>query len=145
MSDQDPLKIHMMLVLLITLLVLSSGPVYAEWVPRGEDKQAGLTIYLDVDTMRINGNQVMMWILHDFKTVQTNGAGNSFLSAKVHREYDCAKEQTRVLAITKYEDKMGNGKVVSSRTFDEPEWVSAAPREPGTIAQDLWIVACGKP
>ena len=130
---------------LIALGVLSGGSVYAEWVPRGEDEQSGLTIYIDPDTISINGNQVMMWILHDFKTGQTNQAGDAFMSATVHREYDCAKERTRVLQIMKYEDQMGSGKVVSTRTVDEPEWASVAPLEPGTIAHALWTIACGKP
>lgn len=134
----------MKLLLLITLLVLSSGPAFAEWVAVGGDEQLGLTIYINPDTMSRNGNQVTMWILYDFKTLQTKEAGYSFLSAKVQREYDCAKERTRLLAITNYSDKMGSGKVVFNSNFDEQKWVPVAPLEPGTIAEDLWKLACGK-
>ncbi|TKS60582.1 MAG: hypothetical protein EWM72_01317 [Nitrospira sp.] len=131
-------------LLLITLLTLSSGPAYAGWVSLGGDEKLGLTIYVNPETMSRNGDQMTMWIMYDFETLQTKEAGNSFLSAKVQREYDCTKERTRLLAITKYSDKMGNGKVVFTSNFDEQEWAPVAPLTPGTIAQDLWTLACGK-
>jgi len=129
-------------LLLMTLLVLSSGPAYGAWVSLGGDEKVGLTIYVDPATMSRNGDQVTMWILYDFNTVQTKEAGDSFLSAKVQREYDCAKERTRLLAITNYADKMGNGQEVSNRNFDQPEWAPVGPLEAGTIAKDLWTLAC---
>ena len=135
---------HMKQLLLITLLVLSSGPAHAEWLLLGGDNQAGMALYLDPGTIRRNGDQVTMWILYDFKTVQTKEVGDSFLSATIQREYDCRSERTRLLAITNYSDQMGSGKMVSTSTFDEPKWVPVAPLEPGTIAQDLWVVACSK-
>ena len=33
-------------LLLITLLLLSSGPVYAEWVLLNQNDQTGLTVYV---------------------------------------------------------------------------------------------------
>ena len=132
-------------LLLIIVLLLFAGPVHAGWVPRGEDEQLGLTIYINPDSIRVNSNQVRMWILHNFTTAQTTQAGTTFMSATVHREYDCATERTRVLATTKYAGKMASGKSVSTRTYDDPEWVSVGPLEPDTIAQALWTMACGKP
>ncbi len=44
--------------LLITLLVLSSGPAYAEWVAVGGNKEAGVTVSADPDTIRRKGNLV---------------------------------------------------------------------------------------
>lgn len=131
-------------LLLIVLLVLSSGPAYAEWLLLGGDDQAGMALYVEPGTISRNGDQVTMWILYDFKTVQTKEGGKSVLSAKLQREYDCKKERTRLLALTNYSDNMGSGEVVSNSTFDEQKWVPVTPLEPGTIAESLWGVACGK-
>jgi len=40
---------------LITLLVLSSGPVYAGWVLTSGDDEAGLTVYVDPDSFAKRG------------------------------------------------------------------------------------------
>ena len=55
--------------LLLTLLVLSSVPAYAEWVAVEKDYLSpGLqTVYVDPDTIRREGNLVTMWQLIDFK------------------------------------------------------------------------------
>ena len=58
---------------LIVLLLLSSGPAYAEWVPVDEHDQAGTTestSYVDLDTIRRNGDLVKMWVLFDYETRQ---------------------------------------------------------------------------
>jgi hypothetical protein len=67
--------------LLITLLVLSSGPAHAEWVAVDDTGNLGMTVYVDPDTVRHKGNLVKMWQLWDYKTVQTVG-GPSFLSVR---------------------------------------------------------------
>ena len=57
--------------LLITLLLLSSGPVYAEWV--AVEETPGLrTVYVDPDTIRREGNLVTLWLLMDFQWMQGN-------------------------------------------------------------------------
>jgi hypothetical protein len=125
--------------LFITLLVLSSGPAYAEWVLASGNDDAGLTVYVDPATIRRKGNLVKMWQLHDYKTVQTV-AGDSLLSFKRYNEYDCVEERTRMLAYTWFSGNMGSGKVVYS-TPDEQEWEPVTPR---SINRTLWKVACGK-
>ena len=59
---------------LITLLVLSSVPAYAEWVAVEKNYLVpGLrTVYVDPDTIRREGNLVTMWQLIDFKWMQGN-------------------------------------------------------------------------
>ena len=124
---------------LITLLLLSSGPVYAEWVLTSGNDDAGLTVYVDPDTIRRKGNLVKMWQLYDYKTVQTV-AGDSLLSIKRYNEYDCTEERTRMLAYTWFSGNMGRGKVVYS-TPDEQQW---EPVIPPSINRTLWNVACSK-
>ena len=125
--------------LLITLLVLSSGPVYAEWELVSGDDEAGLTVYVDRDTIRRKENQVKMWQLYDYKSVQTV-AGDSLLSIQRHNEYDCTEARTRMLAYTWFSSNMGRGRVVY-KTADEQQWEPVVPR---SINQTLWKVACGK-
>ena len=126
--------------LLITLLVLSSGPAYAEWELSSGDDEAGLTVYVDRDTIRRKGNLVKMWQLYDYKTVQTV-AGDSLLSIQRHNEYDCTEERTRMLAYTWFSSNMGKGRVVY-KTADEQQWEAIVPR---SIDRSLWKVACSKP
>ena len=55
-------------LLLITLLLLSHGPVYAEWVSVEKDYLVpGLqTVYVDAATIRREGNLVTLWQLTYF-------------------------------------------------------------------------------
>jgi len=124
---------------LITLLVLSSGPVSAGWVLTSGDDEAGLTVYVDPDSIRRKGNLVKMWQLYDYKTVQTV-AGDSLLSIKRFNEYDCTEERTRMLGYTWFAGNMGNGNVVYS-TMEQQPWEPVVAR---SINRSLWKVACGK-
>jgi hypothetical protein len=124
----------------IMLLMLSSGPAFAEWVEvGGSEGKRGYTVYVDPDTVRRNGNLVKMWILYDFKNIQTI-AGASILSSKAQTQYDCAGERSRELAFTWFSGNMGNGGVVLSDS-DEQKW---EPVYPDSIGQTLWKVACAK-
>ncbi len=123
---------------LITLLVLSSAPAYAEWVKVGENDD-GKTLYVDPDTIRRKGDLVKMWHLHDYKTIETY-RGNSFMSNKSQWEYDCAEEQIRALAEYEYSGPMGNGELVRSDS-NPRNW---APVIPGSMGQIQWTFACGK-
>ncbi len=60
--------IYMKRLFLITLLVLSCGPVYVEWVTVGNNYllPGRQTVYVDPDTIRREGNLVTLWQLTDF-------------------------------------------------------------------------------
>jgi hypothetical protein len=123
-----------------TLLILSSGPAYAEWVSIGStDSAGGYTVYVDSDTIRRKGNLVRMWSLNDFKTVQQLTTG-SILSFKMQGEYDCADMRGRMLTVTTYSDNMGAGKVVYANS-DGTQWESIIL---GSAEQDVWEFACNK-
>jgi len=125
--------------LLITLLVLNSGPAYAEWVSVSVIDQVGVTVYVDPDTIHRKGDRVTMWELIDYETRQTV-TGASFLSARLQREYDCAGDLHRTLELAKLSGNMGTGKVIRI-TSDEQKW---EPVDPGSIAKRLWRFACDK-
>ena len=126
-------------LLLITLLLLSSGPAYAEWVKVSDSNEAGMTVYADPDTIRRNRNLVKMWQFYDYKTVQTV-AGIGFLTVKEQWEFDCAEGRRRVLALTEFSGNMGSGTVVYTNS-EVGKW---QPVEPSSIGQLLWKFACGK-
>jgi len=124
---------------LITFLLLSSGPAYAEWVSIDANNQWGRTVYTDPDTIRLKGDVVTMWSLNDYKTIQRMG-NTSYLSYKVETEYDCAEERIRKLGSTFFSGNMGSGDVVY-RISKEGEWQRI---EPGSLGQSEWEVACDK-
>ncbi len=126
---------------LITLLLLSSGPAYAEWVAVSVSEGLGVyAAYFDPDTIRRKGDMVTMWSLLDFKTIQKTEAGDSLLSLKGQSEYNCAEERDRTLAVTLYSGNMGNGNVVFSSAGEG----KCEPVVPGGVGQILWKFACGK-
>jgi hypothetical protein len=128
---------------LITLLMLSSVPAYAEWVAVEKDYLlSGLqTVYVDPDTIRREGNLVTIWQLIDFKWMKGNGRGaHRFFSTKTHKQFDCAEKRLRLLAFTEFSQHMGTG-ISADGYVDKDNWL---PVEPESISQALWKVACGK-
>ena len=123
---------------LITLLVLSSGPAYAEWVSLGES-DSGTAVYVNRDTSLPKGKLMKMWVLYSFRRVRTV-AGGSYFSNKVQREYNCAQAYHRTLVDMRFSSTMGLGKVVYSKS-SQGKWVPVAPE---SFDQILWKLACRK-
>ena len=127
---------------LITLLFLNSVPAYAGWVAVEETYQdPGLrTVYFDPDTIRREGNLVMLWQLMDFKWMQGNRSPSRFLSTKTQMQFDCAEKRLRLLAYSEFLRHMGTGRR-NDGYVDTGNWV---PVKPDSMNQALWEVACGK-
>jgi hypothetical protein len=123
---------------LITLLVLSNEPAYAEWILIDNDKP-GMTIYVNPDTIHRTGDRVRMWELFDFKTA-VHVADTAHSSFKMHSEYDCTEGRKRELATTFFSGNMGRGTVVYSHSPNE-KWESVPP---GSVNYDLWKFVCPK-
>lgn len=128
----------------LLLMLLQSGLAYGGWVSLGGDPKAGMTIYVDASTISRNGDQRAVWVLYDFKTEQSKEGGVSFRSAKMQREYDCGKRLTRLLTILHYSGAMESGKMVLESKPSNQEWASVGQLESGTIAKDLWTLACSE-
>lgn len=122
---------------LITFLVLSSGPAYAEWVAIGEINDS--IVYVDPDTIRRKGDLAKMWILNDFKTIRTVEDA-SYLSRLAQTQYHCAEERVRQLAVSLHSGNMGKGNTTWTNS-DESKWEPVAPR---TVGHALWELACRK-
>jgi len=119
---------------LILLMALSSGPAYAEWVFVSGDDEAGMTVYVDPDTIRRQGDFVKMSHLSDRKIMEGYG------SIKTQREYDCAAARHRLLAASIFSGHMGQGELLEDNS-KEGQWIPVAP---GSSGQALWKFACGK-
>ena len=135
--------------LLITLLVLSTVPAYAEWVTVEKDylSPGRQTVYVDLDTIRREGNLVTLWQLIDFTWLQGNqGIGplgygpHRYFSTKTHKQFDCGKQRLRLLAFTEFSLHMGTG-TPAHGYVDSGNWL---PVEPKSINQALWEIACGR-
>ena len=119
------------------MLVMTATAASAEWTRVGDADE--FIQYVDVATIRRNGNLVKMWYLSDHKTVKTVD-GNSFLSDKAQWEFDCKEERWRVVAYIWFDGKMGSGKVVYSGSAPG-KW---SPISPESVGEILWKIACGK-
>ena len=128
------------LLLLLTVLMLGVGPVYAEWVEVGGKVEEGLTLYVELDTLSRSGDVVKMWELWDFKTSRTE-TKPPHMSVKSQREYDCTKKLGRLLALTAFSGNMGSGEVVYSNSDFKDQGI---PVEPGSVAESVWKVVCSK-
>ena len=125
---------------LIILLLLSSDLAYAEWVPISLTKvEGGYGVYADPDTICRNGNLVKMWILYDYKTIQS-ATGVAHLSDSIQLEANCTEKLQRSLAYRWWSGNMGNGNVAFSYSA-EGNWI---PIRPGTVGHTVWLFACSK-
>jgi len=125
--------------LLVTIVVLSSAPAYAEWVKVGDGDEAGRTVYVNPTTIRRNSNLVKMCQLYDYKTVQTVG-GIRFLTAEEQWEFDCAEDRGRVVALKGFSGNMASGTMVYTNS-EVGKWISVMPN---SIGHTVWKIACGK-
>jgi hypothetical protein len=129
--------------LLITSLLLSTVPAYAEWVAVERDYLSpGLqTVYIDPDSIRREGNVVTMWQLIDFKWMQGNPRGPTrFLSTKTQKQFDCVDKRFRLLAFREFSRVMGTG-IPRDGYVNKDNWL---PVEAGSMSHALWEVVCGK-
>ncbi len=139
-----PLACCSRLCLLAAVLVLSVGPVYADWAAIEPKYQTpGLqTVYIDSTTIRREGNLTTMKILVDWKWMQGSRSPRRFLSTKITKQFDCAEKRFRTLASTDYYGHMGTGMTVYGEGYTSGHWVAL---EPEGVNQGLWEAACGRP
>lgn len=125
------------------LLAVMSNSAMAGWVNLGMSSSRSdktFTNYADPATIRKTGNNVKMWDLLDFVSVQNEGANKPYMSLKAQSEYDCKKERHRLLFTALHSNNMGTGRVVS--TFNGlGKWEPVAS---GSAVEVLWKFACRK-
>ena len=104
---------------IIALLLLSSGPAYAELVAVAET--FGAKIYVDLETIRSTEGKVEVWAIFDYKRRQRLNDELNYLSIKRLYQYECANEYFRLRATLFFMGNMGTGHVVQD-SFNEDIW-----------------------
>lgn len=139
---KQPLACVLSFWLIITLLVLSRGPVYAEWVAIEKQYQSPgrLTVYIDPDAIGREGPLVTMVILIDWKWMQGNRSPTRFSSTISTKQFDCAKKRLRWLASTDFYGHMGTGEAAGA-AIGGGDWI---PVKPESLDHALSTVACNK-
>ena len=124
-------------MLLSMLLSATAAAQFARWdiVDRRED----FIVYADTATIRKQSQIARMWDLSDGKPGKMLPGVKKSQSFRSEREYDCAKQQLRVLYISWHAGSMGEGQILGS-TSKTGAW---QPALHGTIGEKLWQIACG--
>jgi hypothetical protein len=127
---------------LITLLWLGVGPACGDWINVTAKVEKGLTVYtvyVDPDSIHRNGDVVRLWVLFDYRTIQSI-VGGPWLSSKARREFDCTASRIRLLGYMTFTGNMGSGEPVFSNS-NESQW---EPIAPDSIDRKLLEVVCTK-
>lgn len=104
------------------------------------DRTDAFVVYADTATIRNLGGIVQMWDLSDAKAGTTLAPVRQARSFKAERQYDCGKQQLRLLYISWHSENMGEGRIVGSNAVPGL-W---QPVLLGTIGERLWKIACGQ-
>ena len=109
------------LTLILLLLAVSIGTASAEWKRIVESDTA--TFYMDISTIRKDGNTVRVWSILDFKEKGRYGD----VSHKSRHEFDCKQERLRTLTLLPYTGHMAEGQAINISKPPE-EWFDIPPR-----------------
>jgi len=121
--------------ILFTLLILSA-PVYADWMKVVSTINEDTDIYIELNSIRKNGNSVLFWHLQDYK--QKNELGD--LSMKLKQEINCKVETIKTIALVSYSGNMGSGNVTSSGNGSG----KIKHITPDTLAQHIYKFVCSR-
>ncbi len=130
--------------LLAIFLILSSTPLYAQWVAIDAQYQSHPLhmVYIDAATIHREANLVTISALIDWKWMQGNRSPTRFYSTKTTKQFNCAEKRVRNLETTDFYGHMGTGEVIGgSGHTSEGHWIAV---EPASLNQGVWEVACRK-
>lgn len=105
----------------LLILALSVGlwcdPVFAEdWIALRQDNEAGLTLYLDRNSISRKGANIEARFLFNFKSLRTTDDEHkrSYRSIADYNVVNCKDETIASAGQDIYAEEMGQGKLVSS-------------------------------
>ena len=128
-------------LLLFLVLSVTSSSAIAEWTEVDTNKSIGLTVYANPATIVRSGNKVEMWVLYDYKMVQTN-ARKPYISIRGQWRYDCKETKEQPVYEIKLSENMGKGEVIGKTIYDESvKWIPVAP---DSVGMAFWKLACGE-
>lgn len=98
---------------LLMLFSLTMASARAEWTFLLEASDG--SAFIDLQTVKKNGNQVSVWFLREMKqpTPSPMHSNRLYRSSKVQVEVDCKKHHYRVLYSAWHEGLKASGKIVS--------------------------------
>lgn len=123
-------------ILLMILLSAICNSAMAEWSYIGDNDD--VTIYVDSSTIKKRGSTAKIWVLFDYKAPRTLQSGASYLSLKRLNEFDCKKDEERMLSFVIAADHMGKGDALPSS--EKTEW---NPIIPDSATAEVSKYACG--
>jgi hypothetical protein len=124
-------------VILILLLAIVSNSALAEWSEIGENEE--LTAFASFSSIKKHGHRVTMWTMYNYK-IPHELDGKTYQSSKAQFEFDCKKNQARILAFSIYPEIMGEGKELYSDTASG-KW---EPSVPDSLNETRWKTICGQ-
>jgi hypothetical protein len=124
--------------ILLIIGILCSSASIAQWSTIDINDQ--YSVFVDKTTIKRNGNIVQMWELKDFRSAQLGINEDSYLSSKIHSEYDCLESNKRILTFVHFTENMGKGRVLNKVIYID-KW---SPIANDKIIEKQWKVACRK-
>lgn len=118
-------------IALMMLCALSAGNAIASnWVKAVDSGTS--KIFVDTDSINRTGNIVAAWYRRDFnRPVATEKNGRSYKSAKVLNYYNCSDHEIAAAQWIRYEEKGGQGKIISNERVISLEYGDIPPGEAG--------------
>ena len=123
-----------MRIVFAMLVALTAAPVFAAWEEMVSN--SGIAIYIDPQTIKINGSNRSVLALVAYSEVLPNGAR----SIRGMMEYDCKEMRFRTLSFSQYAEPLAQGKLLSENEVST-DWSSVAPE---TFAADALNHVCKK-
>jgi hypothetical protein len=123
----------------VALLILSSGPAYAEWVAVGTTVDDE-TIYVDLETIYREGDLVEISVISDFQAAKHLQDGSRYRSARLLHQYNCIEQRFRLVAVTLFAGNLGKG-VMLDELAKEGAW---RPIPSDSVGRQLMELVCPK-
>jgi hypothetical protein len=118
---------------LIALLMLISCSAWAEWLLLSETTWS--KVYVDLDTIKKDGNISSVWAVNDFYSRNKDGE----LSSRNRVHIDCKNERYRATSFSSHSENMAGGRVLYSDPISNPQWTDIAPN---TVVRSFANILC---
>ena len=105
----------------LAILLFPFSNAYAEWKELGSN--AVMVVYVDVDTVRTNGENTQILSMLDFKKPGRNPNNKETVNSIIGlNEYNCPEISYRPIAFKEFAGKKGTGKVVSDNNTPDSKF-----------------------
>jgi hypothetical protein len=123
-------------IALSVLLLFSSLSWAVNWVSIDSSADGEITVYIDRDSIRKDGNLRKAWRIQDLKKRDKDGE----MSYRVRAEYDCKNERSRTLAVSTHSEGMASGQILYNAS-QVGSWIEIPP---GTTGDSTLKFVCAR-